>query len=71
LGKLTGYPASMAAQLYAQGKINGTGVLPPEALSGEVLYLFFEEMKRRNIEMLFDENKNLEIFKIPEPYKLG
>lgn len=71
MGKLTGYPASIAAQLFAQGKIKGIGVLPPEALSEEVPNLFFEEMKRRNIEMIFDENEPLERFKLPEPYKPG
>ena len=71
MGDLTGFPASIAAQLYAEGKISGTGVLPPEALPSNVPSLFFEELKKRNIEMIFDEKDPLEHFNPPELYTPG
>ncbi|MFX1283885.1 MAG: saccharopine dehydrogenase family protein [Promethearchaeota archaeon] len=71
MGKLTGYPAAIAAHLYAEGKITGTGVLPPEALPAGAPDLFFEDLKKRNIEMIFDENKPLKHFGLPELYSPG
>ncbi|MFX0015386.1 MAG: saccharopine dehydrogenase family protein [Promethearchaeota archaeon] len=71
MGELTGFPAAIAAQLYAEGKINGIGILPPEALPKNVPELFFEEMKKRNIKMIFDESKPLRHFQPPEPYNPG
>ncbi|UCG04559.1 MAG: saccharopine dehydrogenase NADP-binding domain-containing protein [Candidatus Heimdallarchaeota archaeon] len=71
MGELTGIPAAIAAQFYAEGKISGTGVLPPEALPATVPDLFFEELKKRNIEMIFDENEPLKHFLPPEPYTPG
>ncbi|MHA1228763.1 MAG: saccharopine dehydrogenase family protein, partial [Candidatus Hodarchaeales archaeon] len=69
MGYLTGIPASVAAQLYAEGKISGVGIIPPEANPNPEL--FFDELKKRNIEMIFDENDPLKYFKDPEPYQLG
>lgn len=71
MGDLTGYPAAIAAQLYAQGKIGGIGVLPPEALPKNAPEMFFDELKRRNIEMIFDESKPLKHFKLPKPFSPG
>ncbi len=71
MGELTGIPASIAAHLYAEEKISGTGVLPPEALPENTPLLFFEELKKRNIEMIFDENKPLKHFLPPDPYTPG
>ncbi len=68
MGKLTGYSASIAAQLLAKGIIKGTGVLPPEALPVEIPKMFFDEMKKRDIEIIFDEGDPLDIFKNPIPY---
>ena len=68
MGKLTGFPASIAVQLLAEGKISGTGVLPPEALPEEVPRMFFDEMKKRGIEMIFDEGDPLDFFRKPIPY---
>ncbi|MFX1506448.1 MAG: saccharopine dehydrogenase family protein [Promethearchaeota archaeon] len=71
MGELTGIPAAIAAQLFAEGRISGTGVLPPEALPANTPDLFFEELKKRNIEMIFDENEPLKHFLPPEPYTPG
>ncbi|UCE14395.1 MAG: saccharopine dehydrogenase NADP-binding domain-containing protein [Candidatus Heimdallarchaeota archaeon] len=71
MGELTGYPAAITAQLYAEGKISGTGVLPPEALPKDAPGLFFDELKKRDIEMIFDENDPLKHFLPPEPYSPG
>ncbi|MHA2203851.1 MAG: saccharopine dehydrogenase family protein [Candidatus Hodarchaeales archaeon] len=72
MGELTGIPAAITAQLYAEGKIGGVGVLPPEALPADAAPdLFFAELKKRNIEMIFDENKPLKHFLPPEPYVPG
>jgi saccharopine dehydrogenase-like NADP-dependent oxidoreductase len=69
MGVLTGYPAAITAQLFAQGKLNMVGVIPPEAIPDPAP--FFKEMKKRNIEMIFDENDPLKIFKKPEPFSPG
>ncbi|MFX1517531.1 MAG: saccharopine dehydrogenase family protein, partial [Promethearchaeota archaeon] len=71
MGELTGIPAAIAAQLFAEGKISGAGVLPPEALPANSPDLFFEELKKRNIKMIFDENEPLKHFLPPEPYNPG
>ncbi|MFX0205546.1 MAG: saccharopine dehydrogenase C-terminal domain-containing protein, partial [Candidatus Hodarchaeota archaeon] len=71
MGELTGIPAAIAAQLFAEGRISGTGVLPPEALPANTPDLFFEELKKRNIEMIIDENDPLKHFLPPEPYTPG
>ncbi|NHJ01219.1 MAG: hypothetical protein EAX86_03710 [Candidatus Heimdallarchaeota archaeon] len=71
MGELTGYPASIAAQLFTEGKIQGVGIIPPESLPEGTAKLFFEELKKRNIELIFDEKEPLEWFKNPVPYVLG
>ena len=71
MGELTGIPAAITAQLFAEGKISGTGVLPPEALPTNTPDLFFEELKKRNIEMIFDDSEPLKHFLPPEPYTPG
>ncbi|MFX0085198.1 MAG: saccharopine dehydrogenase family protein [Candidatus Hodarchaeota archaeon] len=71
MGDLTGFPTSIAAQLFAEGKISGTGVLPPEALPSDAPDLFFEELKKRDLEMIFDENDPLKHFNPPELYTPG
>jgi saccharopine dehydrogenase-like NADP-dependent oxidoreductase len=69
MGVLTGYTAAITAQLFAQGKLNMVGVVPPEAIPESDL--FFDEMKKRKIEMIFDESDPLKIFKKPEPFTPG
>ena len=66
MGELTGYPAHIAALLFAEGKIKGAGIIPPEAIEDPTL--FFDELKKRNIEMIFDESDPLKYFKKPIPY---
>ncbi|MHA1994881.1 MAG: saccharopine dehydrogenase family protein [Candidatus Hodarchaeales archaeon] len=69
MGELTGYPAAITAQLFAQGKLAMEGIIPPEAISDPTP--FFDEMRKRKIEMIFDENEPLQIFKKPEPFTPG
>lgn len=57
MGELTGYPASFIAQFFAEGKIGGIGILPPEALAKNAPELFFNELKERNINMIRDEKE--------------
>jgi lysine 6-dehydrogenase len=71
MGDLTGYPAAIAAQLFAEGKITGSGVLPPEGLSDDTPEIFFEELRKRNIAMVFDEQEPLNIFSPPQAYTPG
>jgi saccharopine dehydrogenase-like NADP-dependent oxidoreductase len=71
MGELTGIPASIAAQFVAEGKITGSGVLPPERLPDDTPKMFFEELKKRNIEMIFDEQKPLNIFTPAQAYTPG
>ncbi len=66
MGKLTGCPASIAAQLFAEKKIREVGIIPPEAIKEPEL--FFEELKKRNINLIFDEADPLEYFKKPVPF---
>ncbi|MFW9992684.1 MAG: saccharopine dehydrogenase family protein [Candidatus Odinarchaeota archaeon] len=68
MGELTGYPASIAAQLLVEGKIKGTGVIPPEKVNPQP---FFDEMKERGIGMIFDEGGEPEILGRPQPYRPG
>jgi len=66
MGILTGYPASIAAKLFAEKKLDGVGIIPPEAISEPEL--FFEELKKRNINLIFDEAEPLEYFKKAIPF---
>jgi lysine 6-dehydrogenase len=51
MARTTGYPAVVAAELMAAGKIKGPGVIPPEILGrDETLFnAFIEGMEKRNI----------------------
>ena len=66
MGELTGYTAAIAAQLFAQEKLKGTGIIPPEAVEDPTI--FFDELKKRGIEIIFDENDPLTAFKKPIPF---
>ncbi|MFX1251195.1 MAG: saccharopine dehydrogenase family protein [Promethearchaeota archaeon] len=69
MGELTGIPASIAAEFVAKGKITGEGVKPPETIEDPTI--FFEELKKRGITMVFDDKGTPEMFHPPKSYKLG
>lgn len=58
MGDLTGYPAAIAARLYAEGKIGGKGVIPPETLDPK---LFLGELEKIGIKMIYDDKGTPEI----------
>jgi saccharopine dehydrogenase-like NADP-dependent oxidoreductase len=68
MGELTGYPASIAAQLLAEGEITAIGVTPPEAVDPRP---FFDELRKRGIEMICDDKGKPQLLGIPEPYAPG
>lgn len=65
MGELTGYPAAIAAKLYAEGKISGAGVVPPELMEPQV---FFDELKKIGIEMIYDDDGEPKQLQDSEPY---
>ncbi len=68
MGELTGYTASIAAQLLADGIIDGVGVIPPEVVDPQP---FFDELKKRGIEMVYDDKGKSEILGTPTAYRPG
>ena len=53
MGRATGFPASVAAVMVAEGKIDKKGFLSPEdAIEGKVYQEFLAELRERGIEIL-------------------
>ncbi|MGQ4876372.1 MAG: saccharopine dehydrogenase family protein [Promethearchaeia archaeon] len=68
MGKLTGFPAAITAKLYAEGKINGKGVLPPETQDPN---LYLKELEKIDINIIGKEDDKIaELYGDPIPYKL-
>ncbi|MBN2157260.1 MAG: saccharopine dehydrogenase NADP-binding domain-containing protein [Candidatus Lokiarchaeota archaeon] len=60
MGELTGYPAAITAKLFAEGKISGTGIIPPEVQDPK---LFLDELEKIGIKMVYDDDGQLKRLK--------
>ena len=67
MGNLTGFPAAIAAKLYAEGKIDGIGILPPESQDPNQ---YIKELEKIDIKIIYDDRGIPEIFDESKPYKL-
>ena len=53
MGRVTGFPAAIAAKLIGRGEIEKRGIVAPEdAIEGRVYQHFMEELTEKNITVL-------------------
>jgi len=58
MARVTGFPSSIAAIMIGNGEINEKGIVPPEdCIKGELYKKFIDELKKRNINILEEENR--------------